>query len=48
MKAILVRVGIIVVSMLLLVGCVHVPIDTKGDDGFYQWGKGRTDWTTRY
>jgi hypothetical protein len=33
---------------LILAGCAGIGAQTDYDDGFYHWGKGRTDGTTRY
>jgi hypothetical protein len=33
---------------LTLAGCAAVNNYTDYSDGFYHWGKGKTDWTTRY
>jgi len=38
----------VLLAFLILVGCAGVQTGTQLDDGFYQWGKGKGDWTTRY
>lgn len=49
MKAKLVKVAwAVLLAFLLLLGCAGVQRGTESDDGFYQWGKGKGDWTTRY
>jgi len=35
-------------AVIMLSGCAGVSYHTDHDDGFYQWGKGKTDWTHRY
>jgi len=39
---------IVIAATVIVAGCAAVNTDTDYDDGFYHWGKGKTDWTTRY